>query len=131
MACFGLFVGGVTAVMALQIILAVFAPERPPLSATCDEALSRMSLSLQRARQSAVAQDGAERSLLAFREGLGPAWQLEHSVEGHCGEGTTWALATKELIALRYAEERFARLGGRSLHQARNRVHELIPSPDP
>ncbi len=129
-AVFGLFVGGVTAVMALQIIVAVFAPERPPLPLPCDQALTRMKVSLERARQSAAVQESAEASVDAFRRELGPAWQLEPSVETQCGEGTHWAAATEQLLALRYLEERFARLGGRTLHQARNRAHRLVDSHD-
>jgi hypothetical protein len=126
MVVFGLIVGGLTAIMSTQIILEVFWPKRPELTVSCEQALGDMWKALQRARQSAVGQETATDSVRAFRSGLLPAWTLQASVENQCGTDGGWGEATKELFALRYAEERFARLGGQDLHRLRSRVRRLL-----
>jgi hypothetical protein len=119
---------GITVSAATQVILAVFAPPRPPTSLGCRAGVIALERAVARARLEAARRASGElEALAAFRAALLPEWPLAPSIEAACrGAVDGPALeALRAVTLLRYAEERAVRYEALDLSVYRTRAPRL------
>ncbi|HEX2730674.1 MAG TPA: hypothetical protein VHM70_03685 [Polyangiaceae bacterium] len=123
-AVFSLIVGGITAVLSIEIICSAFAPPVPS-AVSCSEQVRQLWDSLLQARRSAQLELSEEAALERFRAQLGGRWQTLPEVHGACSSPTERDLL-RQLLQLRFEEENSVRYEARGLAQSRDRVAKLV-----
>jgi hypothetical protein len=122
---FGLIVGGITALWALQIIGQVWFPEVAG-TVDCREGLRSLVDSVRRARTAAAEETGGERRAMArFRAELEEAWSRRPAIGAACESDPDSRRALADVDRLRFAEEHAVRYEAVDLARRRRRVQAL------
>lgn len=123
----GLLAIALSAVCTVQIVLAVWFPDRSAEGISCRSAILELSAAVDRARQRAAAEgpQGERAALQVFREALEPEWSLFASVRAACRDDDRALRALRTVELLRYAEERAVRYEALDLAPLRQRALAL------
>lgn len=122
----GLLAIALAATCTVQIVLAVWFPDRSIQGISCRPAVLDLVAAVDRARERAAADPQGERAALqVFRQSLEPEWARLGSVRAACRNDDDALRALRTVELLRYAEERAVRYEALDLASLRQRTLTL------
>lgn len=122
---FGLIVGAITAVWSVQIISQGFWPELVPTNLSCRAGVVRLIRTLERARQSAAAQEGEQSAVTSFRTEMDPEWRSFRQLRQVCSNDSSARKVLVKLERLRFAEEHAVRYAARDVAFLRREIDRV------
>lgn len=123
----GLLAIALAATCTVQIVLAVWFPDRSAQGLSCRAAVLDLAAAVDRARERAAVEgpQGERAALAVFRQSLEPEWTLLGSVRASCRDDDHALRALRTVELLRYAEERAVRYEALDLAPLRQRALTL------